>query len=211
MDQQALVKEDRQRGALYIEATLSLSFFMFAIFTLLSVIQISYTQARMSVALDSAAKEIAEYTHVYYATGLGETYNGSGGKSSELFNKLAEYLETLGGDVSMVSSDLGQFISGVGGALKGDSISQWLQSAAGQFLTKKLLEKNMVSFEGDTAEAFKKRNHIEGDINMDGSKFLEGGKTDVFMRVNYVIRVVRLLNIDITFQMSHCAYARAWK
>ena len=51
-------------GALYIEATLSLSFFMFAMFTLLSVIQISYTQARMAAALDSAAKEIAEYTHI---------------------------------------------------------------------------------------------------------------------------------------------------
>ncbi len=205
------ILDDRQCGALYVEATLSLSFFMFAIFTLLSVIQISYTQARMAVALDSAAKELAEYTHVYYATGLGETFGSTDGKSSKLFNELAGYMEGLGGNISMLNSDLGKFISGAGGALKGDNISQWLQSAAGQWLTKKLVEKNMVSYVGDTVEEFKQRNRIVGDINMDGSKFLENGGSDVFMRVNYVVKVIRLLNIDIEFHMSHCAYAKAWK
>lgn len=204
-------KAERQRGALYIEATLSLSFFMFAIFTLLSVIQISYTQARMSAALDSAAKEIAEYTHIYYATGMGETFGSNDGKSSKLFHEVAGYLEKLGGSVSMVNNDLGQFISGVGSALDGDSISQWVQSAAGQWLTLKLVEKNMVSSAGDTPAAFKKRNRIEGDISLDGSRFLEEGSSDIFMRVNYVIKVIRLLNIDIELHMSHCAYAKAWK
>lgn len=210
MDSQT-VKPESQRGALYMEATLSLSFFMFAIFTLLSVIQISYTQARMAVALDSAAKEIAEYTHIYYATGMGTALSGSDGRSSGLFNELSDYLEKLGGDVSMVNSDLGQFISGVGDALQGDSISQWMQSAAGKWLTLKLVEKNMVSSAGDSPEAFKRRNHIEGEINLDGSRFLEKGSSDVFMQVNYVVRVIRLLNVDIELHMSHCAYAKAWK
>lgn len=205
-----VAKEERQRGALYIEAVLSLSFFMFAIFTLLSVVQISYTQARMAAALDSAAKEIAEYTHIYYATGMAETFNGSGGVSSNLFNEVAGFLEGLGGDISSVSGDLGQFLSGLGGALKGDSISQWLQSGTGKWLTKKLLEKNMVSSAGDTADAFCRRNHIISK-NMDGSRFLENGGSDVFMRVNYEIQVVKLLHIDVRLHMSHCAYARAWK
>lgn len=203
-------KAEQQRGALYIEGALSLSFFMFAIFTLLSVVQISYTQARMAVALDCAAKEIAEYAHIYYATGMAETFGSTDGASSNLFNELAGYLEGLGGDISSVNSDLGQFLTGMGGALKGDSISQWLQSEAGKWLTLKLLEKNMVNGTGDTAEAFKKRNHIIGKINMDGSKFLEGGKSDIFMQVHYDIQVVQLLNIDIDLHMSHCSYARAW-
>ncbi len=197
-------------GALYIEATLSLSFFMFAMFTLLSVIQISYTQARMAAALDSAAKEIAEYTHIYYATGMAETFGGSDGASSNLFNDVADFLEGLGGNVGAVSEDLGQFLTGIGAAVRGDSLSQWLQSAAGKGLTKKLLEKNMVSRAGDTAQAFQKRNHITS-MNLDGSKFLEDGGSDVFMRVNYDIQVIRLLQLDITLHMSHCAYARAWK
>lgn len=198
-----------QRGALYIEATLSLSFFMFAIFTLLSVIQISYTQARMAAALDSAAKEIAEYTHIYYACGMAQTFQGSEGMSSGLFNEMADFLDGLGGDISSVNSDLGQFLSGAGGALRGDSLSQWLQSGIGKWLTKKLLEKNMASSAGDTADAFRKRNHIVRD-DLDGSRFLEGG-SDVFMQVNYDIRVVQLLHIDVTFHMSHCSYAKAWK
>lgn len=111
----------------------------------------------------------------------------------------------------MVNSDLGQFISGVGDALQGDSISQWMQSAAGKWLTLKLVEKNMVSSAGDSPEAFKRRNHIEGEINLDGSRFLEKGSSDVFMQVNYVVRVIRLLNVDIELHMSHCAYAKAWK
>ena len=56
---------------------------MFAIYTLLSVIQMSYAQARMAVALDSATKQVAEYTHIYFALGLDETFTGQGGASSD--------------------------------------------------------------------------------------------------------------------------------
>lgn len=66
----------------------------------------------------------------------------------------------------------------------------------------------MVSGLNDTPEAFMRRNHIIS-MDMSGSKFLEGGN-DVFMQVNYEIQVVRLLNLDITFQMSHCAFSQAW-
>lgn len=61
-----------ENGAIIIEATLTLSFFMFAMITLLSVIQIAYAQSRMSVALCSATKSIAEYAHIYFATGMDE-------------------------------------------------------------------------------------------------------------------------------------------
>ncbi len=199
-----------QKGALYIEATLCLSFFMFTIFTLLSVVQIAYTQSRVAVAMDSAAKELAEYTHVYYATGLAQTYNTGEGASSRIFNKVAEFLGDLGGDISAVHSDLGQFLTQAGSALAGDSIAQWLQTAAGKSLVKMLMEKNLGDGTPGSAETFMKRNHILS-MDMNGSKFLEGGDADVFMRVNYEVQVVRLLNLDIKFRMSHCAYAKAWK
>ena len=57
-------KTNRQRGAVIVEATLVLPFFMFAMYTLLSVIQITYTQARIAVALDSATKQAAESMHI---------------------------------------------------------------------------------------------------------------------------------------------------
>lgn len=46
--------ESDEHGAVIIEATLSLSFFMFAIFTLLSVVSICYAQARINTAVDCA-------------------------------------------------------------------------------------------------------------------------------------------------------------
>lgn len=218
-------KKSLQEGALYIEATLSLSFFMFAIFTLLSVIQISYTQARMAVALDCATKELAEYTHVYFATGMAETFNGHGGMSSDLFNKIAEYLGKLGSDASSLDSELGQFITDAGNALQGDSLSSMFQSGTGKYIAKRLMEKNLVRNDNDSLEAFKRRNHIVGEIDMEGSRFLEpeipeGGSEgtpqlasagrDVFMQVNYRIQVLKLLNLDIVFDMSHCSYTQAW-
>ena len=58
-----------------------------------------------------------------------------------------------------------------------------------------------------------KRNRIS-NLNMDGSKFMESGKgstgKDIFMRVNYDIKVVQLLKIDVTFHLSHCSYTQAW-
>ncbi|MCD8120005.1 MAG: hypothetical protein LUE29_11110 [Lachnospiraceae bacterium] len=61
-----------ERGALVIEATLSLSTFIFLIFTLLSITNIYYIQAKMSVALNSSAKEISQYMYLYYKLGLDD-------------------------------------------------------------------------------------------------------------------------------------------
>ena len=76
-----------------------------------------------------------------------------------------------------------------------------------------MLKNNLKDGPSDTAEAFMKRNRIE-NLNMYGSKFLEAGEgstgKDIFMRVNYDIRVIRLLNLDFSFHISHCAYAKAW-
>lgn len=62
--------KERQRGAIVIEATLSLTAFVFTIFTLLSIVNIYYIQARMSIALNSAAKEISQYSYLYYKIGV---------------------------------------------------------------------------------------------------------------------------------------------
>ena len=99
---------DGQRGAILVEATLALPFFMFAIYTILTIIQISYTQARVAVALDSATKQLSEYVHVYFAVGLDEKITGEGGKSSELANSVAEFLQDLGGVLGNVSDELGR-------------------------------------------------------------------------------------------------------
>ncbi len=66
------MKRERERGALVVEATVSLTLFMFAIFTILSLVNIYFIQARMSVALNSAAKEVSQYSYLYYFFGVDE-------------------------------------------------------------------------------------------------------------------------------------------
>lgn len=202
-----------ERGAVIVEASLALPFFMFAIYTLLSIVQISYTQARMAVALDSATKQVAEYIHVYFALGLDEQLTGQDGESSKLANGVAEFLQGVGSEVGTIDDELGQYLDNAGNALQGDSLVAMIQDLAGSGLVEQIMKSNMVDGLEDNAEAFQRRNRIE-DLNMDGSKFLEAGEgssgKDIFMRVNYKIRVVRLLNLDFSFQLSHCAYARAW-
>ncbi len=66
------MRKDNESGAIVIEATISLTAFVFAIFTILSIVNIFYIQAKMSVALDSAAKEISQYSYLYYKLGIDQ-------------------------------------------------------------------------------------------------------------------------------------------
>lgn len=209
MKQKEEMDNKKEHGAIIVEATISLSFFMFAMFTFLSVIQIAYTQSRMSVALSSATKEIAEYAHIYYATGMNEAATGSGGKSSELANEVADFIQNIGGHLGSIDGELGQYVSDAGTALSGDSLADLAKGTLGQALVLQMMKTNLVAGTGDTAEAFLQRNHVDG-LDMMESKFLEGTSNDIFMRAKYSVHVVRLLNIDFSFQMSCWAYTKAW-
>ena len=66
------MEEKKERGAIVVEATLSLTAFIFVMFTFLSLVNVFYIQAKMSVALNSAAKEIAQYSYLYYKFGLDD-------------------------------------------------------------------------------------------------------------------------------------------
>ena len=55
-----------ERGAIIVEATISLTAYVFAIFTLLTLLDICYIQSKISVALNAAAKEMSQYCYLYY-------------------------------------------------------------------------------------------------------------------------------------------------
>lgn len=198
-----------EKGAVIIEAAIALPVFMFMMFTIYSVIQMAYVQARMTIAVDAAAKELAEYAHVYYATGLNNSMTGSGGASSEMANEVSEFLMTVGNGLGSVNSELGQFVGEAGAAMSGDSLADLAKYGVGQALGEQMMKKNMVSGTGDNAEAFMKRNRIK-NFNMNNSRFLEKESNDIFLTANYDIQVIRLLNIDFSFHLSSCAYAQAW-
>lgn len=62
-----------ERGAIIVEATISLSVFMFAIFIFLSVTNICLAQAKVQVAINTTAREISQYMYLYGLTGLNES------------------------------------------------------------------------------------------------------------------------------------------
>lgn len=198
-----------EKGAVIIEAAIALPVFMFMMFTIYSVIQMAYVQARMTIAVDAATKELAEYAHVYYATGLNNSMTGSGGASSEMANEVSEFLMTVGNGLGSVNSELGQFVGEAGAAMSGDSLADLAKYGTGQALGEQMMKKNMVSGTEDNAEAFMKRNRIK-NFNMNNSRFLEKESKDIFLTANYDIQVIRLLNIDFSFHLSSCAYAQAW-
>lgn len=206
-------KQENQRGAVFVEGAIALPFFMFAIYILLSVVQIAYTQTRMAVALDSATKQMAEYVHVYFALELDEIATGEGGESSKIANEVADFLQDLGDGLGDVNDELGQYVDDAGNVLQGDSLTAIIQDGIGMIVAEQMMRANMVDSPSDTPEEFIRRNRIE-NLDMLGSKFLEAGEgssgRDIFMRVNYDIRVVRLLGMDFSFHLSHCAYAQAW-
>lgn len=219
-------KEERkngQRGSVVVEATISLTFFMFFIYALLSVSQIAYAQERVAVAADVTAKEIAEYSNVYFLSGADQYFTGKGGKSSEIANKIADnditkFLEEIAS--SLGGTFVGDIANTAAGALKsfqGDSLATLFENIVSEKIGEKLLESNLKTTNGDV-EAFKKRYHIEGDFDLHSSAmFGQGdagtsGNTDVFLVVDYQIKlpILELFHIELNFNMRHCSYTHAW-
>lgn len=198
-----------QKGAIVVEACISLPVFMFAIFILLYIEQIAYTQARIALAIDSATKELSQYSHVLYMANIPQTFNGQNGSSSEIVNKVAEFFQNIGDALGTVDTNLGSTVTTAADKMAGDSVSAYLLQIVGTGGAKLLAEKNMVDWEGDTAKAFYARHRVK-DVSYVQSKFAENGSKDVAIKITYKIKMVQLLGLEYDFQMAHCAYTQAW-
>ena len=65
-------KVRKEDGAMVIEASLSLTLFMFVIVMILSFVNVCIAQAKIGMALNQTAKEISQYTYIYSLTGFNE-------------------------------------------------------------------------------------------------------------------------------------------
>jgi len=208
--------DEGQRGAVVFEATISLSVFMFAIFTLLTVIRIAYAQAMMSVQLDRATKEFAKYVNVYYATGLNDTFSGEGGVSSKVADTVAEILKTVSevakeSDVlGFVSEDFYDFLNDAGEALAGDSVTQTVKNAVLPQVVKAILNKRLAQMgDGDAGKFYKRYRVLPESLDFKYSHML-GSDNEIFVAMSFDIEVIKLLNIDFKFHCIHSACTQAW-
>lgn len=110
-----LRKAKNELGSVTIEATLSLSAFMFTIVTILTIINICIIQAKMSNAINTTAKEISQYSYLYALTGLNNSQAdlAAAGKENVLpinhvindVGSVYDEMQKLGGSATGISSD----------------------------------------------------------------------------------------------------------
>ncbi|MDD4492775.1 MAG: hypothetical protein PHV32_00245 [Eubacteriales bacterium] len=91
-----------ESGSVTIEATISLSAFMFAIVTILTIVNVCTVQARVSNALNITAKEISQYSYLYSLTGL----NDSMAKLSEAGIEDTQEINSVMSDINTVFNEI---------------------------------------------------------------------------------------------------------
>lgn len=97
------MRRDREKGAIVVEATISLTAFVFAIFTILFVINIAYIQAKMSVSLNTAAKEISQYSFFYYKSGLSDVDKETSGDTADERQLVNDTVNGVGEFITAIS------------------------------------------------------------------------------------------------------------
>lgn len=210
----AAVKSLREdTGAIVVEATISLSAFIFMMFTLLSIVNIAYAQARIAIATDAAARQMSYYANLYYTANINEIFDQHNGQSSEVFQGVGEILSYIAPTAGTIDNELAQFITETGEAVSGTSLTAELKHQIGMAMAKQLLKKNLVQSNLDTPDAFLNRLRVKGGLdglNLLHVNFLENNDDIIDVIVVYQIKVVQLLNLDIDFTFMHRATTKAW-
>lgn len=90
------MRENNDEGAIVVEASIAVPVYAFIIFTILTLVNICYAQAKVQIALNSAARQFSEIAYVAYASNLADAGGYSDGKSSDMTQKISTKLnETM--------------------------------------------------------------------------------------------------------------------
>ncbi len=243
------MKNSREKGAIVVEATISFTAFIFTLLTILLIVHMAYAQARVGIALNAAAKEISQYSHLYFKSGIAskeqewdsqvsderglvnETIDGLGmmidtfhgmsddaasGDFASMVEKAEGGAQAAGGIVSQyadrIAEDPKEFIYGMGQLALLEGMGE-AKNVLGAEIARAFMKKNLKAYAEDDPDAFLKRYHIrEG---MDGLDFrytslFPGGSKTVQLVVTYKISAIRLLGMDLGFQIRQCAKTSGW-
>lgn len=140
-------KIKNNQGSASIEATVSLTIFIFVIVAIYAIVNFCIIQQKVSYAIDSAAKQISDYGYFYYVTGLkdrDEALQESAKQSEEAFNALNANISSISDSVSQGSDaleggDFDKLLEAVDkGTASAEDLSQMVQERVndpGKFLT----------------------------------------------------------------------------
>ena len=204
-----------QKGAIIVEATISLPIFMFTIITLLSVVNICVAQSKMGTFINESAKEFSKYSYLCTVTGLAAKHHDVSGKGSnakeavktvlsqdtgiDFITKAAEFGGNMMNDSELRQSFL-YFL--------GDAAISAAESQAVELVLKNMSKSRFTNgvLSGQEYMDFLKIKNLK----FNGSKFMPGGTDDIQIVADYDVHVIKLLGIDVTFHFTQCAKTKAW-
>lgn len=86
----------KEIGSITIEATISLSIFIFAFLGISSLTRLVIAEERMQYALNQSAKELSQYMYIFYRAGLYSKENSDSTKTSdELIAETSQFTDML--------------------------------------------------------------------------------------------------------------------
>lgn len=217
-------KQDRQSGAVIIEATIALTTFMFAIVTILFVSHICYAQSKIGTVIDGVAKDLSEFSYIYSLTGLADKQSklsSEAGQAKEsldnVVDNLSDVTDTLGNLKELGSSLINdsEMRSSMMSLLKNEAANK-AESLATAFLVKHFAKGRLAGTSGD-CEIVLKRLGVENthgtyldSLDFGDSVFCVNGSSEIKVVARYSVKLITLLNIDIDFDIVQCAATKAW-
>lgn len=204
-----------EKGAIIVEATMTLPIFMFTILTILSVVNICIAQSKMGTFINESAKEFSKYSYLCTATGLAAKHADVSGKGNDAREAVNTVLSKDSGiDVITDAVGLGQELANDPELrtsflyMLGDAAISKVEAEAAELIVKRMAESRL----GNgivSGKAYMDVLKIR-DLDFDGTKFMPGGTDDIQIVANYDVHVIKLLGIDIKFHFTQCAKTKAW-
>ena len=96
----------KENGAIVVEATIAFTTFIFCILTILMIIDVAYVQAKVGTALNMSAKEMSQYTYLYYRLKFDQVYDASARASKdskELARETSDSINELWGSMNTIT------------------------------------------------------------------------------------------------------------
>lgn len=213
-----------EKGAIIIEATIALTTFMFAIVSILFVAHICYAQAKIGMVIDGVAKDLSEFSYVYSLTGLADKQS----KLSSEATRATESIDNVVDNLDNITDTLSN-LKEVGSSLMNDSEMQSsmlslikneaankAESLVTSIVVKQFAKTRLTGTESD-CETVLKRLGVEktastylGSIDFSDSVFCVNGSAEIKVVARYSVKLIELLNVDITFDICQCASTKAW-
>lgn len=198
-----VMRENNDEGAIVVEASIAVPVYAFIIFTILTLVNICYAQAKVQIALNSAARQFSEMAYVAYASNLADAGGYSDGKSSDMTQKISTKLNETMNEWGIQNETL----SGMSEMLGKTSLTGILVNEGARAAMQSLVDREFkLSKNGNSSSLVKW-------LNMDTEPKVHAIITnnDVLVAgAYYEVKVIDLLNIDITYKFHSGTITYLW-